>query len=381
MFWIHGGGYIIGNGNSAVYGPDLIVRENVTIVTINYRLSSLGFLSTEDENAQGNYGLKDMVMALKWVQRNIVNFNGDPNQVTIFGQSAGSSSVHYLLLSDMSKGLFKQAIMQSGTALSPFAFQPNPLIRAEELGRNLNLVFDSTKELVDQLRKIPFKEIMKAERILFDMDKPLGLRSFDFVPSVESNNSREETFLTDFPINLMLNGSYQDVPMIIGTTNNEGLLMLREYLLDNSVFDRYNENDYFLVPLSFELDENSTEVRNISDTFKKLYFDGQNLSMSNLEGWAEYHTDAQFRFPTDRTIKILTKTFKNPIFKYEFGYNGALNILKKLLFLGKYPGACHADDLFYLFSPEISIPVWPTEHALTVRKRLIRLWTNFAKTG
>lgn len=86
MFWIHGGAYVIGDGDSSVYGPDFIVRDDVVVVTINYRLSALGFLSTEDENAQGNYGLKDMVAALKWVQLNIHNFGGDPELVTIFGQ-------------------------------------------------------------------------------------------------------------------------------------------------------------------------------------------------------------------------------------------------------------------------------------------------------
>lgn len=86
MFWIHGGAYVIGDGDSTVYGPEFIVREDVVVVTINYRLSALGFLSTEDKNAQGNYGLKDMVAALEWVQLNIHNFGGDPELVTIFGQ-------------------------------------------------------------------------------------------------------------------------------------------------------------------------------------------------------------------------------------------------------------------------------------------------------
>lgn len=90
MFWIHGGAFVIGDGNSLVYGPDLLVREDVIVVTINYRLSSFGFLSTGDKNAQGNYGLKDMTMALKWVKQNIAVFGGNPHKVTVFGQSAGS---------------------------------------------------------------------------------------------------------------------------------------------------------------------------------------------------------------------------------------------------------------------------------------------------
>lgn len=278
MAWLHGGAFIIGDGNSFVYGPDLLVRENVIVVTINYRLSALGFLSTGDKYAPGNYGLKDMVMALKWVKENIAAFGGDPKRVTLFGQSAGAVSIHMLLLSEMSKGLFHQAIIQSGTAIAPFGFQPRPEKHAEELGFKLGLKSNSSKSLITQLRGIDYREIMRAQRGILDMDKPLGLRSYDFTPTAEPEDSLEQRFLTDEPINLMINGSYRTVPMIIGTTNNEGLLMVREYLLDNQVFDRFNENEYLFVPQSFNLEEGSPEVKEVADVFRNLYFEGKNLS-------------------------------------------------------------------------------------------------------
>lgn len=107
MFWIHGGGYTTGSGNSDMYGPHYLISQDVIVVTINYRLGVLGFLTLDDPKlgVPGNAGLKDQVMALKWVQKNIRNFGGDPNNVTIFGESAGASSVHFLLLSPMAKGL------------------------------------------------------------------------------------------------------------------------------------------------------------------------------------------------------------------------------------------------------------------------------------
>lgn len=356
------------------------VRESVIIVTINYRLSSLGFLSTGDKNAQGNYGLKDMVMALRWVRNNIAAFGGNAEKVTVFGQSAGSVAIHYLILSNMSKGLFQQAIMQSGTALSPFALQKNAKSNAEYIGRKLGLAFNSTEVLMNQLRKVDFRKILAAERSLFQMETPLGLRSFDFVPTVEPADSLEEILLSDDPINIMMNRSYQSIPIIIGTTDNEGLLMVREYLLDRSVFQRYNKNPDFFVPTSFQLQKNSSDTNEVADAFKNLYFNGKQLSEDNLDGWAKFHTDAQFKFPTDRTIKYFSQNTAE-IYYYDFTFVGALNFLKTLLFLRGYDGACHADDIFYLFSPKIPIPVWPTDHALTVRRRYIRLFTNFAKYG
>lgn len=94
MVWIHGGAFILGSGDDAMYGPDYFVTEDVVYVTLNYRLGILGFLSTGDRHAPGNYGMKDMVLALKWIKANIVHFGGDPDNITVFGESAGGVSVH-----------------------------------------------------------------------------------------------------------------------------------------------------------------------------------------------------------------------------------------------------------------------------------------------
>ncbi|XP_047106309.1 juvenile hormone esterase-like [Schistocerca piceifrons] len=103
MVWIHGGAFLLGSGNTELYGPDYLMEHDVLLVTFNYRLGVLGFLSTEDELVPGNAGLKDMVMALKWVKSNITRFGGDPGNVTIFGESAGSMSCHILSISSAAK--------------------------------------------------------------------------------------------------------------------------------------------------------------------------------------------------------------------------------------------------------------------------------------
>lgn len=94
MVWIHGGSFTGGSGDDSTYGPDHLIGEDVVIVTINYRLGVLGFMSTGDRHAPGNYGLKDMQLALRWVRENILNFGGDPDNITVFGESAGSVAVH-----------------------------------------------------------------------------------------------------------------------------------------------------------------------------------------------------------------------------------------------------------------------------------------------
>ena len=120
MVFIHGGGFVVGNSGTISQGPAFLMDEDVILVSISYRLGILGFLSLETDEAPGNLGMWDQRQALIWVRQNIASFGGDPDKVTILGESAGSMSVHYHVLSPQSRGLFTGAIMQSGTALSPY---------------------------------------------------------------------------------------------------------------------------------------------------------------------------------------------------------------------------------------------------------------------
>lgn len=94
MVWLNPGGFLSGSGDSLMFGPEHLIEEDVVIVTFNYRIGALGFLNTGDSSSPGNFGLKDMIQALKWVRENIANFGGDPDNVTIFGESAGGAAAH-----------------------------------------------------------------------------------------------------------------------------------------------------------------------------------------------------------------------------------------------------------------------------------------------
>lgn len=106
MFWVHGGAFLVGSSDTKTFNPRYLLDKDVILVTTNYRLGIFGFLSTGDSASPGNYGLKDLVLALKWVQKNICQFGGDPNRVTIFGESAGGVSIDLLALSDATDGKF-----------------------------------------------------------------------------------------------------------------------------------------------------------------------------------------------------------------------------------------------------------------------------------
>jgi para-nitrobenzyl esterase len=212
LVWIHGGGFSQGSGSVPIYDGANLAARGVVVVTINYRLGVLGFfahpeLTKEAEGgAPANWGLQDMVAALKWVQANIAAFGGDPSQVTIAGQSAGSMAVHELVVSPMAKGLFARAIAESG--LPGLAPSP-PLAQAEQAG----LTLAKAKGAADlaALRALSPEQLAQGA-------PPLG--AFPIVDGV---------LIPDAPGRLNLEGRFNDTPMLIGLNADEGSAMSQGY--------------------------------------------------------------------------------------------------------------------------------------------------------
>ncbi|KAL1132549.1 hypothetical protein AAG570_010503 [Ranatra chinensis] len=156
IIFFHPGGWFSMTSRSDWAGPDYLLDQDLVLVTVNYRLGPLGFMSTGDEHAVGNYGMKDQVLAMKWVKYNIAAFGGDPKSVTITGYSAGSTSVMLHMLSPMSKGLFHRGISMSAGITSNWVIMKNPLELSRKLGDVVGCPTDTTtKQLVQCLRTIP----------------------------------------------------------------------------------------------------------------------------------------------------------------------------------------------------------------------------------
>lgn len=183
MVWIYGGGFIGGESSYNIYGPDFFVNENILFVSFNYRVGIfgkifdtltyvpfyeeliLGFLSTEDKIAPGNYGLKDQLMALKWVRNNIRSFGGNPDQVTIVGESAGAASVGYLVQNPAAKGLFRGSIAISGSTLCQWSLSRRSRAVAFLTGTILGANTTNSETLVNDLRKIDFRELQRVSTV------------------------------------------------------------------------------------------------------------------------------------------------------------------------------------------------------------------------
>ncbi|XP_036324354.1 esterase B1 isoform X3 [Rhagoletis pomonella] len=289
MVWLHGGGYSFGSGNTFLYGPDYLVAEDIVLVTLNYRLGPLGFL-TAGPDAPGNQGLKDQVLALKWVRDHIAAFGGDPRQVTVFGESAGGSSVQMLLLSPLAEGLFQRAISQSGSALNPWAMAESSSERAFRLAANLGYVgANDTAEILEFLRRVPAMKLVEAAPTTLTAEDSRNNIGLPFVPIVEgywnaqgeSEVFSEEPFITKHPNEIYDKRQFHSkVPYMTGYNTHEAMLFIRR-LRKNPNLLEIIENDFSrMVPRDLNVtDERERVTRDI----RQFYLGNKQVGVESVD--------------------------------------------------------------------------------------------------
>lgn len=215
----------MGEATRDMYSPDFLMTKEVVVVTVSYRLGPLGFLSLDDPEADvpGNAGLKDQVMALRWVKQNIEAFGGDPNNVTLFGESAGGASTHLLTVSHQTKGLIHKAIAMSGTALCPWVKAPRNNW-GYRLAQKLGFTGDNKdKEVLKFLSKVSGGELVKASTQVLSKDEKHHRILFAFGPVVEPYET-EHTIMAKPADELMRESWSNSIPIMFGGTSFEGLL-------------------------------------------------------------------------------------------------------------------------------------------------------------
>lgn len=169
----------MGSNTTEFYSPAFLMMEDIVFVSINYRLGVLGFLSLEDTSLEvpGNAGMKDQVLALRWIRNNIRAFGGDPDNVTISGISAGAASVNYLILSPVAKGLFHKAIMASGSVLNPW---PHLHPEAINIYKYINKNCENEAEILETLRNAPVHQLLEAQDKLAAVSEELFINMRKF---------------------------------------------------------------------------------------------------------------------------------------------------------------------------------------------------------
>ncbi len=374
MAWIYGGGFYSGTTTLNVYDGKVLASVNqVIVVSIAYRVGALGFLSMSHPSAPGNAGLFDQLMGLEWIQQNIRYFGGDPNNVTLFGESAGSVSVSLHLLSPLSRSKFQRAIMQSGTANMPWS----TVTPFEAKRRSMELAIDilgcpydeDDEEVVACLRKIP------PQRIVNEQWVSRGIMQFPFLPVIDG------AFLVDPPTVTLRNKNFKKCPILMGNNHNEGSFfiiyelsdylkrdsktMTREQFLASINLMFYNYPQYPQVITNFGLDAIVYQYSNWLDPEDQL---------SNIHSLDNAVGDSHFVCHLNYFAHHYASAGEN-VYMYYFTQEFSASPWPDWM------GVLHGDEIMGVFGEPFKPGFNYTKEEKQLSMQMMQYWSNFAKTG
>ncbi|XP_060526282.1 carboxylic ester hydrolase-like isoform X2 [Cylas formicarius] len=367
MLWIYGGAFTMGCTSDVMAGPFYLLDEDVVIVYTNYRLGLYGFLSTEDDVVLGNAGLKDQLLAMKWTKNNIALFGGDPEKITIFGESAGGISVGAHLVNTKSAGLYRAAICLSGCSLTymNITHQTEARKAAYDYAKYVDPLIseqNTTTEIRDFLQSLPADVLTSA----FAANDRTGI-------SIEAEH--EDAYVTNRSFPSLESGNFNQVPLILGTTSEESLSffsLLGGMTLINTTATNYDSDLTTVIPSDLILLP-GTNATNVGSIIREAYV-GPNGSFSeNFGAVVELTSDRMFVKSTLKQAEIQSSI--TPVYLYQFSFIGWLNLLPVIEGAGR---AGHGAESPYLFSTPLSF--LQSSDEILISRQIVRLLSNFAKT-
>uniref|UniRef100_A0A1B6DQ93 Carboxylic ester hydrolase n=2 Tax=Clastoptera arizonana TaxID=38151 RepID=A0A1B6DQ93_9HEMI len=373
VVYIHGGAFMFNQGSSS--RPGFLLDRDIILVTINYRLGPLGFLSTGDDIIPGNNGLKDQSAALRWIQKNIAAFGGNPDSVTLTGLSAGGASVHYHYMSPLSQGLFNKGISFSGTALCPWTQMERGREKAFQIGKKLGCNLHNSTSLLNCLINRPARHIVSQVKDfmgwLYNPFSPFG-------PTVETGG--KTPFITQDPYEILTSGNFQQIPWVTSVTSEEGLYPAAEFLNSKNL-EEIDSNYYNIIPhiLDFNLTVKPELKYKVSKTIKGYYLNNRNVSQDTTQ-FVQMISDRLFVSCGEEAAKIHAKKSQSQVYFYYFNFRGTRSLSNLFSKSNEDFGVSHGDDVFYFLS-KLSNWVPKTESEKDMIQRFLDFITSYAKSG
>uniref|UniRef100_A0A3Q2T1A3 Neuroligin-4, X-linked-like n=1 Tax=Fundulus heteroclitus TaxID=8078 RepID=A0A3Q2T1A3_FUNHE len=368
MVYVHGGSYSEGTGNM-MDGSVLASYGNVIVITLNYRLGVLGFLSTGDQAAKGNYGLLDQIQALRWVKENIAAFGGDPHRVTVFGSGAGASCVSLLTLSHYSEGknLFHRAIIQSGSALASWAVNYQPSKYAQQLGERVGCGIEDSTQLVTCLQGRSFRELVE-ENIT-----PAKYHTA-FAPVIDGD------VIPDDPQILMEQGEFLNYDVMLGVNQGEGVKFV-EGIVDSEDGVTAEDFDFAVSDFVDSLYGYPEGRDTLRESIRFMYTDwaDRDNAETRRKTLVALFTDHQWVAPAIATADLHAQ-YGSPTYFYSFYHHCQSEATPP------WADSAHGDEVPYVFGVPM---VGPTDlfncnfskNDVMLSAVVMTYWTNFAKTG
>lgn len=367
LVYIHGGSFLLGEGQTK--GVEPLIKQNIIVVTMNYRLGALGFLCLGMEEAPGNAGLRDQIAALKWVRTNIAEFGGDPNQVTLYGMSAGGASVDLLVLSKMGKGLFKQAIIESGIATTVWAIDGKPIETAKNFARELGFTKDNLYLMANYLKNIPANQLSVSN---FKFYQNLTDGTFGFAPCMEKKVTGVDTIISESPHKTIQRKTYNKVPTMFIFADLEGLYLRSYDYYTLSYRDRMNINFKDFMPADLIFD--TAEIRDeITENVRNFYFGNETVRNETSINYLNYFGDSLVMHGLLNSAVNYAKD-DNPVYMMEFAYKGKLG--SKEDYFDHLKRAGHGDAVKYVILGH----KMEKSDKLAV-DRMTKIISNFCKSG
>ncbi|XP_050067730.1 glutactin-like [Anopheles maculipalpis] len=390
MVFVHGGGFHEGSAKNQT--AEYLMERDVVLVTVQYRLGPLGFLSTKTERIPGNAGLMDLTLALEWIQQHIDRFGGDPNNVTLFGQSAGAAAISALMYSPkVSDGLFHKVILQSAGSASPWVWDKDPIGSATGIAINAGLHANATLDEIEAfLQQVDVWTLLRSF-IDLKVQKSIA-EGLDHVGGNRLVTEDYHGFLPQTPWECMKQGKIRNnIPMMAGVTKHEGTFLL------TSVYDHFKRTGklddakfikYFLVDEVNKFLGARDPTGALGGYEMRTLFSGKELESGDFgelaDGLIDLAGTILIKAPLLREAQANARTSPNSTYLYSFDYVGEHTRFGYGSDTSHYPfdgGVHHSNDKLYLFPYPPGKPDKLNENDTAMAKLMVDLWTSFASEG
>ncbi|XP_043274489.1 acetylcholinesterase-like [Venturia canescens] len=376
LVWIYGGGYMTGTATLDVYDGDLMAASsNVIIASMQYRVGAFGFLYLNkhfgnSEEAPGNMGLWDQALALKWLRDNAAAFGGDPDAITIFGESAGGGSVSVHLISPVTRGLVKRGILQSGTFNAPWSYMTGE--RAHEVGRvlvddcgcNSTLLSENPARVMACMRSVDPKTISVQQWNSYS-----GILGSPSAPTIDG------VFLPKHPLDMLKEGDFQDTEILIGNNQNEGT-----YFILYDFIDYFDKDQPVLLTRDKFLGIIKNIFKNMSDIEREAiafqYTDWERAKDGYMyeEAIGDIVGDYFFICPSTQFAQLFADRGMK-VYYYFFTQRTSTNLW------GKWMGVVHGDEVEYVFGRPLNMSLKYSASERILSTKMIQAYSRFAFLG
>lgn len=399
MVFIHGGAYM--SGDAFLYVPTKLMDRDVVVVVVQYRLGLFGFLAGGVKEAPGNMGLMDQIVALRWIQKHIRSFAGNPNQVTVFGQSAGGASSSWMYITPLTNSfadgnnnrkLLHRVIPQSGSALEEWTLDDDPETSFKVAASKLNCFEEgrSKEDMLSCMRGRHYEEVVKAANAIYYEDRLAGGLGFKgLCPVVQQSLAGIDLVIPKDPREILDAGEFLHIPVMTGSVRDEGSLVMgltyKDFMVNNNHTtedEDFLKNDAIMLLLqAFGIED---KTASISNSMRMTYLPDATMGdWDSMIGGMIDMSGVMFLksglWELTRRASLAPTT--SPIYFYSWEYE-ADDSLFDWIFMS-FPdipvpgGICHADELLYLFH----LPAVHDDRQKVMVDRMTQIWTDFAKYG